>query len=161
MNFKSLCIQTMKNRFLESGIIRSGFLFASVFSLLNSLTSDNHRSPPTYCVWYSQQARENTYSVNLDYVCASWPGSTSLAAALGAGISEGSFPLPLHQLRAHLEKRVTGSSQCGLTKGQPCLADPIAFGNKLALPMRGEQGMSFTLNLAKTSLSPATLLYPS
>lgn len=28
MNFKSLCIQTMKNRFLEGGIIKSGFLLA-------------------------------------------------------------------------------------------------------------------------------------
>ena len=50
MNFESLCIQTMKNRFLESGITKSGFLLAFVFSLLNLLTSDNHRSPPTYHV---------------------------------------------------------------------------------------------------------------
>lgn len=50
MNFKSLCIQTMKNRFPESGIIKSGFLLAFVFSLLSSLSSDNHRSPLTYHV---------------------------------------------------------------------------------------------------------------
>ena len=75
------------------------------------------------------------------YVCASWPGGMSLAAALSAGISEGGFPLPLHQLGARLEKKVTGSSQCGLTKGQPCLADPVTFGDKLALWMRGEQEM--------------------
>lgn len=31
MNFKSLCIQTVKNRFLEGGIIKSGFLLAFVF----------------------------------------------------------------------------------------------------------------------------------
>lgn len=56
MNFKSLCIE---NRFLEGGITKSGFLLAFVFSLLNSLTSDRHRSPPTYHVRYSQQVREN------------------------------------------------------------------------------------------------------
>lgn len=61
MNFKSLCTQTVKNRFLESEIIKSGFLLAFVFSLLNSLTSDNHRSPPT-----SRQAGENLCSVNLE-----------------------------------------------------------------------------------------------
>lgn len=38
MNFTSLCIETMKNRFLGSGIVASGFLLAFVFSLLNSLT---------------------------------------------------------------------------------------------------------------------------
>lgn len=40
----------------------------------------------------------------------------------------GWFPLPLHQLGAHLEKNVAGSSQCGLTKGQTCQANPLAFG---------------------------------
>lgn len=50
MNFKSLCIQTVKNRFPESGIIKSGFLLAFVFSLLSSLSSDNHRFPLTYHV---------------------------------------------------------------------------------------------------------------
>jgi len=50
VNFKSLCIQTMENRFLESGIIKPAFLLALVFSARNSLASDNQRSPPTYRV---------------------------------------------------------------------------------------------------------------
>lgn len=63
MNFKSLCILTMKNWFLEGGIIKSGFLLAFVFSLFNSLTSDSHPSPLSHHVWYSQEARENLCSV--------------------------------------------------------------------------------------------------
>lgn len=50
MNFKSLCMQTMKNRFLEGGIIKSDFLLAFVFSLFNSFTSDSHRSPLSFRV---------------------------------------------------------------------------------------------------------------
>lgn len=160
VNFKSVCIQTVKNRFLENGIITSGFLLAFVLSLLNSLTStmDLHRH--TMCGTPKRQEKTCMALIWSD-VCAARPGSTSPAAALSPGVSEGGFALPLHHLGAHLEKAVTGSSQHGLAKGQPRLADPTAFGDKRALRMRGEQGTSFTLNLAKASLSPTTLSYPS